>query len=655
MLPAGASQHQRRNRRRPYDALTYSKRKQLPRFRKRSGATVKKSKTPVDLMGVFKVFASLVLLSSSLLTYMLHLREHPDENERNIPHNIIIDGENSLRNRHQNHYSQPELPPQYVKEESMNDGNFNAYSIIDDFGKDLDTKLSYSSMNNFFTVAKEIRNKFASLYGGEQAARAIIRKGISTFQSNTISIEYTAKRIQMARKNKHEFRFGFAGYSVTTGRGNYFNQSFPFVVERILQRPMEELGIKLKVINAGIGGVPSFPYGLCLQNFLGDESLDVVSWDFSMNEASDAVEGIEAYIRRILTFQPSIAPMLLMKDTHMAVNRSLMIRKYVEAGAMYDPIVLHTDPATEPFLQMEEGSRPEGFKLWRQFGAPPNAPGKSKHHPAKQEHEFIGWLLVMHFLSALELLALSDMNLYQLKDLPTASSLPAPMHPKESSLSRILYGTNEDNTWKMEHTSCRTSFDPIMGGDLRDIVVSKTIDSLDMMLPKGAMMYNTAWVLDLGDSERRAKQQLARFGGLGFIDSKKAFYGVHASGSIEFFLEQNKEMQNKISSVIVCESNEKRDPNACIIETDMNFMIGGLNVEVESIDFTGFTYLGKNICVYMSVPPEAKPMKKKVIVNDAASKTSSSDADGFVLEVYVRNPRIRKKEQACCISHVIWL
>lgn len=40
-------------------------------------------------------------------------------------------------------------------------------------------------------------------------------------------------------------------------------------MERILSDPMKMLGIDLDVRNAAIGGIPSFPYGWCLKNFLG--------------------------------------------------------------------------------------------------------------------------------------------------------------------------------------------------------------------------------------------------------------------------------------------------------------------------------------------------------------------------------------------------
>jgi len=88
-------------------------------------------------------------------------------------------------------------------------------------------------------------------------------------------------------------------------------------MERILSKPMDILGITLEVKNSAIGGVPSFPYGWCLMNFFGDA--DVVTWDYSMNEPNGVPEGMEAYIRHVLSMKQM--PMFLAKDTHMAVKR----------------------------------------------------------------------------------------------------------------------------------------------------------------------------------------------------------------------------------------------------------------------------------------------------------------------------------------------
>lgn len=89
-------------------------------------------------------------------------------------------------------------------------------------------------------------------------------------------MKHTANRILEAHKEKRPFKIAFAGYSVTVGRGNYFHQSYPFVLEKIIKEPMKLLGVELEVRNAAIGGIPSFPYGWCLQNFLGADA-DVVS------------------------------------------------------------------------------------------------------------------------------------------------------------------------------------------------------------------------------------------------------------------------------------------------------------------------------------------------------------------------------------------
>ena len=595
----------------------------------------------LDLFGKFRIIASFILLASSAFTYFRIDSDHGREKSAYFS--------SERRNDIPTHASHPVVPlfVQGVNYENALD----TYNIAQEIVSEHHWEKLFSD-SNFAKIAADIREKFELLYGGQQAAKDIMRKGISTFLSDSrvrASLEYTARRMQKARENGNEFRLGFAGYSVTAGRGNYFNQSFPFVVERILQHPMNELGMKIKVINAGIGGVPSFPYGLCLQNFFGSDSLDVISWDFAMNEASDAVDGIEAFIRQVVSLQ-KISPMLLVKDTHLAVKRSAMIKKYVDAGALIDPIVLHTDPAADSFLQMEEALRPEGFQSWRDFGAPPNAPGKSKHHPAKREHEFIGWLISIHFLNALELLAASDLGLYDLREIPNSPPLPAPMQPNESSsIARILHGVNDNGLW-----TCRTSFEPSIQGDLREIIMSPIIDSLDMLLQKGLKEYNSNWVYDLGDAERKSKQQLQRFGGLGFIDSKKAFYGIYASGIISFFLKRN-ELQKDLSSVIVCESNDRREVGSCNMKEDITYNIGGVEVEVQAIDTTGFTYLGKTICIHMHIPPEAKLAFRDSTAVNVSTKRLENKVSGYALDISVRNPKIRRKEQACSISHIIWI
>ena len=222
---------------------------------------------------------------------------------------------------------------------------FDAYGIseiIETIIKEKKIQLSEKD-HTFLINAKNLRKEFSNRYGGEKIARSILRLGTSIldekeynhhhhhnnknemdpFQDVPSSLIHTAKRMDIARKEKRSFQFAFAGYSVTTGRGNYFHQSYPFVMKNILSDTMTLLGISsIQVRNAAIGGIPSFPYGWCLTNFLG-ENPDVISWDYAMNEPQGIPQGFEAYLRQMLS--SSSPPKLIVKDTHMAIQRKQIL------------------------------------------------------------------------------------------------------------------------------------------------------------------------------------------------------------------------------------------------------------------------------------------------------------------------------------------
>ena len=60
-----------------------------------------------------------------------------------------------------------------------------------------------------------------------------------------------------------------------------------------------------------------------MNNFWGMDA-DVVSWDYSMNEAGGKPEGLEAYIRHVMRLDR--APKLIVKDTHMAEARRNILK-----------------------------------------------------------------------------------------------------------------------------------------------------------------------------------------------------------------------------------------------------------------------------------------------------------------------------------------
>lgn len=256
-----------------------------------------------------------------------------------------------------------------------------------------------------------------------------------------------------------------------------------------------------------------------------------------MNEAGGVAEGLEAYLRHTMTL--SHRPKLIVKDTHMADKRRDLLKRYVELGAIKDPVVLHSDPAARPFLDRKEDFRPEGFQKWRKFGSPPGAPGQALHHPAVKEHEMLGWMLAMHFMSALELLANDDeANEKLLFSCPSAGEerqsrlttnlLPPPVTANATTMkewSSLLFGVPQSLTardlnsatkeemnqaWKMNPVHCKTSYDPIVDASrsLTSVVVSgSTAEDMDVMLPKvsytvrtrDSMIFVSFWKSGLSD------------------------------------------------------------------------------------------------------------------------------------------------------------
>ena len=502
--------------------------------------------------------------------------------------------------------------------------------------------------NKFWKVAKSIRNEFSLRYGGENAARAVLERCLTTFVNSTKTIpsdlHETACRIHRAKQESRPFSFAFGGYSVTAGRGNFFSQSFPFVMQRMLVKPFKLAGMELQVRNAAIGGIPSFPYGWCLENFWGADP-DVVSWDYSMNEAGDITEGLESYMRHV--YELPRLPKLLVKDTHLAISRKALIQQYFDLDIFLDPVVIHTEPAVDPFMLMEESFRPDGFQQWRKFGAPPDAPGQAAHHPGVKEHELIGWSLGMHFLAALELLVAS-LDDSSILNCSPRDRLPLPKPFSKNSSYSLLFGTQESTTWKMNKVHCRTSYEPIVSGNLSDIVVSGTSgDGVDLLMPKGAMYYTRGWVLDLSEGERHAKRKLDRYGGLGFIDSKKAYYGIFAAGPISFFLPSlgnaGDLAATAIQTLVVCEVNENdRVEDACNAEKHVGYVVGGSNVtNATPILAAGTLYLGHNLCMNIAIPNDARLSERNSTV-------------GLMLQVFVTDKHIMKKEKACSVSHIVW-
>ena len=335
------------------------------------------------------------------------------------------------------------------------------------------------------------------------------------------------------------------------------------------------------------------------------------------------------------------------------------------------------------------------------FGAPHGAPGQALHHPAMKEHEFIGWILAMHFLAALELVAASltdpgiglDCDDDRSQQKLDVSLLPKPYANLNVSdlppWTSILFGEEMDNRthrWRMRPTHCRTTFEPIMGrGDLVENAISGAVaQDMDIMLPKSKMYYNRGWVMDLSEKEKAAKRTLGLYGGLGFVDSKKAFYGIVMSGKLRLFLpyesssSKTSETYPRVGdkaigwfhSVVICKVNEKRDADKCEMGRDLGFEVGGVDVvnSTQEIAAAGTLYLGRKMCVHIAVPPNAiltnaakiaeqdneSSVRRRNIVFPHDAEKKPDTRVGLEVTVRVRNHLFVQVSQACSVSHVVW-
>ncbi|KAH8065665.1 hypothetical protein JL722_39 [Aureococcus anophagefferens] len=83
--------------------------------------------------------------------------------------------------------------------------------------------------------------------------------------------------------------YGVIGYSITVGRGNYFNQSWPAALERRLARALP--GVAVEVRNMAVGASPPYPTCACLAETVGAD-VDVVAWEFGMTGGNDGEENL---------------------------------------------------------------------------------------------------------------------------------------------------------------------------------------------------------------------------------------------------------------------------------------------------------------------------------------------------------------------------
>jgi len=551
-------------------------------------------------------------------------------------------------------------------------------------------------------LLSEIRSKFNERYTVKDTEGREILDGPGLLQNGLHSfgsIEITARRILEASKAKRPFVMAFSGYSITVGRGNFYNQSFPFVAGGVLEEPMKRVfDIPLVVRNAAIGGIPSFPYGFCLDHFLGTDP-DVISWDYSMNEGGKDSSVLEAFVRQA-TAQLPRRPMVIMVDTNK--QRMKTLGEYTRRGWLGDAIAIgKKDILNEQQIfggksnPKSEKDLPPGFRDWNEFGAPKNCPGRGSWHPKKQEHAMMGWMIAMHFIEAMEkaielreeeATAGSDIQQNQelLNEIPQyRKPISSNTHRNDPEVTELLFGhhNNNDEEYIMKQLSCRTSFLPATDHTktLPSVIVSGLAEGdLDIMVDRTDKHYQEGWVLDVSKVERDTKRKVEKCGGLGYVDMKIALYGIPESGKLRLWLPfegpshdhhehdgADVNARHWFDDFVLCEANDKRDDKACKLDRDLELIVGGVEVAADNVHpLKGAAeYLKRPTCVNVGVPSDAvvtplrdlRTLEGRILSQKEKAKFGAygDEALGMVVDITPKSS-VTRANGACCLSHIVW-
>lgn len=79
-------------------------------------------------------------------------------------------------------------------------------------------------------------------------------------------------------KQNQQFLMIFGGSSVTAGHDNYYNQSYPAIVDKRMGPILTFLGIKFEVHNIAQGANNCIPYSFCYEA-MGGLNPDFVNWE----------------------------------------------------------------------------------------------------------------------------------------------------------------------------------------------------------------------------------------------------------------------------------------------------------------------------------------------------------------------------------------
>lgn len=182
----------------------------------------------------------------------------------------------------------------------------------------------------FIDAAESLRQEFSALYGGESSARALLERSIvvlkktsSNDESNSTTVTSALARSIHTAQGSGVLSMAFGGSSAVAGYGNFYHQSFPFIVENCIKEALELLGVSLRITNNAVEHTAIFPYTWCQKNYLGDDA-NVAMLDFG----TMSIQQFESVLRNMLAGSRREAPIILVfRDSIQANERQSLLQR----------------------------------------------------------------------------------------------------------------------------------------------------------------------------------------------------------------------------------------------------------------------------------------------------------------------------------------
>jgi hypothetical protein len=500
----------------------------------------------------------------------------------------------------------------------------------------------------------------------------------------------SVKKLQQKKEETNQFVILVVGSSAAAGYGNAHQQSYPYQLRDMLRHAFELQGLELVVRSVAMEDTTEFPLAWCLPHYT-TTTPDLVIWDFGGDVPPAR---FEAFLRVTANLwnsnndnnsddtEDERFPFFMFREGSVGNEpRSRLIQYYMDANVTVDPVIIRHSQGAQPFLTMHAMDRPDGLQAWKDFGV--TGPAQSRSLLSLQEHEMIAWMISMHLLAALELVAADESMggnqvLLSASTKKPAVSLPPPLskdfqvfqgRPWES----LVRGEYDPNT-----LHCYTTFDytirnaemesvadidndsttTAIAPNLDELIVGGTIgQDFELLLPKTAMWYTQGWVLDLDATTTRSKllikHQSSNF--LGFPDWKKAYYGVPQSNALSLFVPvgtdaslEHAQAAYVVDLLVLCESDAVQEStDSCTLRKDVAVTVGGKLAAIDALDTEIVATFEKQTCIQVLVPPDA-------ILTAHTDTKKASKMFGLPIEIQVTNPKVTWANGPCSVAHVIF-